>query len=98
MHYQFPCVPIPASGKNIREQMLKVCEEAREACESWSTPSGYIGDTVAELLDTIHACETALRMIEDFFYVDVDETAKKVIKKNLDRGYYDERTWNGCRK
>lgn len=74
-------------------QFEKVCEEASEVYDAWTSCDEYVDDVVAELLDTIHACETGLRMLEEFFYVDVDKIAMNVIQKNADRGYYDERTW-----
>jgi hypothetical protein len=41
-------------------------------------------------MDVVHACETALRMIDDSFEVDLAEVREMTVEKNRVRGYYAE--------
>lgn len=41
-----------------------------------------------ELLHYTPTGETCLRILEEKYSVDIEEVRAKVIKKNLDRGYY----------
>lgn len=42
----------------------------------------------SEIMDVIHACETALRMVNDSYEVDLAEVREMTIEKNRVRGYY----------
>lgn len=83
--YQFPAIK---TDNTIDQQLLKIHEEINEADRenSWS---GTCDDLVMEVLDTIHACETLLRMVEAAYY-DVDLLHEEVIEKNKRLGHYDE--------
>lgn len=62
----------------------------QEAAEAFSAAER--GDTEAylmELLDCVHACETALSEFDD---VAIIEAWWKVVHKNAERGYYEEHT------
>lgn len=88
--YRFP--PL-AKHKDvtIREQLNHVCEEAEEARCAYNDWLGT-GDAcdsrhlMEELLDTIHAAETALR--RNFREDEVERMRAHVIRKNAQRGYY----------
>lgn len=60
----------------------------QEAAEVFSAAERDDGDAyLVELLDCIHACETALAEFDD---VAIAEAWQKVVFKNAERGYYDE--------
>lgn len=76
--------------------------EAHEACEAWEATCGIPGsvqrvcgtDALArrwaygmELMDVIHAAETALRM--EFSDDEARDLRTEVERKNRERGYYD---------
>lgn len=89
--WQFPPCPqwIPSNGYERDEQARAILREAAEA----RTAFDEIGEDgmlpyVMELMDVIHACETALR---EFDPRQLDAIKALVIKKNDDRGYYDDR-------
>ncbi|MEG1246501.1 hypothetical protein [Gordonibacter sp.] len=84
--WQFPpCEKfVPVDSPTRREQSLKIVEEAEEAMNA---RAGYSVFYVIELMDTIHACETALREFPESLLTDMKEA---VICKNEQRGYYGE--------
>ena len=60
----------------------------QEAAEVFSAAEGDDDEKfIVELLDCIHACETALAEFDDAL---IDEAWAKVIWKNAERGYYGE--------
>lgn len=87
--YNFPAhynVPAPDDRNALRVQINKVREEAIEALEAVlnGEPDARIDE---ELLDCIHACETALRRRKA---TTVAAEAAGVVNKNVARGYYRE--------
>lgn len=79
--WNFP--PIANPPAPISRQLAHVCSEVTEAEDAFR--GGESAERVAEeLLDTIHAAETALRMLG----VEMDEAKRAVIEKNDARGYY----------
>ena len=48
---------------------------------------GYDIAYAMELMDTIHACETALRELPESLLSSIKEA---VVRKNAERGYYDD--------
>ena len=88
--YNFPAhynVPAPDDRNALRAQVNKVLEEAREALEA--VLDGESDARVdEELLDCVHACETALRRRPASTIA--AESAGVVIKNDA-RGYYGER-------
>jgi hypothetical protein len=89
--FNFPPVKfIPPEGLTRAGQADHIVEEAAELyAEATSDedvpPTRYI----EELLDCIHACETALR---EFDREDIDRAAMAVIEKNKACGYYGDNT------
>lgn len=81
--YRFP--PIAIKPKSLADQIDKLYEEVGEVWDAFIDQAGVevIG---MELLDIIHAVETALRM--EFEDSEVEELRAKVIEKNGRRGYY----------
>ena len=87
--YRFPAV---ITDNDLRDQIKKIHTELKEAksAEIRYRCSGKerIEKTSLgmELLDIIHAVETALRM--EYTEEEVEELRAKVIEKNGNRGYY----------
>lgn len=82
MRYNFP----PIKGiENIplSKQLQKIAEECQELVEAKTEL-----EQLEELLDLLHAVETALRIFEQF--ANVDQMIELVIEKNKERGYYDD--------
>lgn len=79
---------------NARDQLLKICEELREAKNAYFLMKNaeprykkwLRQDYGKELLDIIHATETALRM--EFTPDEVEQLRNEVIQKNTVRDYY----------
>lgn len=84
--WQFPPCPqwIPSNAYERSMQVAAIMREADEARIAFDSAwkDGLLS-YVMELMDVIHACETALR--------EFDAIKALVIKKNDDRGYYDGR-------
>lgn len=89
--YRFPALVVDEDC-NLKTQINKVKSELAEAKRAEITyrcaGRGKIHKTAlgVELLDIIHAVETALRM--EFDDAEVEELRAKVIEKNGRRGYY----------
>lgn len=84
--WQFP--PIAEPPTFLCGQLAHVRSEAREAenADFWGEGTERIAE---ELLDTIHAAETALRMLPlDERQLDVIK--RGVVEKNRARGYYEK--------
>lgn len=89
--WQFPPCPqwIPSNGYERSMQVAAIMREADEACIAFEPEwkDGLLSYAM-ELMDVIHACETALREFEPR---QLDAIKALVIRKNDDRGYYDGR-------
>ena len=89
--FNFPSAKfVPPEGLTRAGQADHIVEEAAEIYaeatrEDQASPERYI----EELLDCIHACETALR---EFDPEDIGKGVAAVIEKNKDRGYYGDDT------
>ncbi len=90
--YRFPATRW-VSKNNVTEQARKVVDEAVETLSA-AFHDDPIADVAEELLDTIQAAETGLRICESLG-VDVEARRVAVEGKNRDRGYYDE-SWRRC--
>lgn len=75
---------------SIQEQVTKIgfeyMEITEEVLKSIIDPVGV----ALECLDTIHACETLLRILQQEHSIDIQAEAEFVEKKNKERGYYGE--------
>lgn len=80
--WQFP----PFKGEiDMNEQLNHIIDEVYEAAERYEA-----GDELGfmmELMDVIHAAETAMRQI-DLPMGHFSATKRSVVRKNLNRGYY----------
>ncbi len=88
--YRFPAMAGLNEWDNAQqvEKIEEEAEEAEEAKEAYYGSDNEIPYGV-ELMDVIHAAETALRM--NFNDSEVSHLHELVIEKNRKRGYYDER-------
>ena len=86
--YRFPAMAKLAEWENS-EQIEKIDEELTEAKNAYYGVDGEIAYGV-ELMDVIHAAETALRM--NFSEAEVEHLHQLAIEKNRKRGYYGEET------
>lgn len=94
--YRFPAIK-GLEKLTAESQAMKIIEESDEAKSAqsfWCYGNGS-GDDDAdrtaygmELMDVIHAAETAFRI--EFTDEEVDDLRLKVIEKNQRRGYYGE--------
>ena len=84
--YRFPAMAKLNEWGNA-QQVEKIEEEAEEAKEAYYGSDNEIPYGV-ELMDVIHAAETALRM--NFNDDEVSHLHELAIEKNRKRGYYDE--------
>lgn len=85
--YRFPAM-VGLNEWDNAQQIEKIDEEANEAQRVYYESDNEISYGV-ELMDIIHAAETALRM--NFNDSEVSHLHELVIEKNRKRGYYDER-------
>lgn len=87
--YRFPEIAHPSDKNPCRtpfEQTQKVIEEAIEAFEEAKRANRDA--MLVELLDTIHAVETALR--RNYSPEEVEAGRMRVIEKNRAHGFYEE--------
>lgn len=80
----YPATKFVSNG--LYTQLRHVGSEADEAMAAFYTP--YINDLAAELCDVIHSAETALRILQANYGVDVEVVQAGVVRKNQERGYY----------
>lgn len=71
---------------SVRKAHEKIAEELLEAVSSYSCRYDKDEEYGLELMDIIHATETAIRMT--FSDEEAEELRAKAIKKNALRGYY----------
>jgi len=87
MHYNYPRIKF-VDGSTFFEQLEHVESELREVKRATSEE-----EQVMELMDLQHSVETAVRIVQERHWINVEECRHKVIEKNRKRGYYD--TGNG---
>lgn len=82
--YRFPAMEKLDEWDNA-DQIMKIDEEVAEAKKAYFDNDSAIPYGV-ELMDVIHAAETALRM--NFNDSEIESLHKLTIEKNRKRGYY----------
>ena len=88
--YQFPDAT-PRAEEDIYvcgdagKQIQRIGLEVVEACNAWD--DGQRDDAIHELMDVIHAAETALRMMHVKTAL-LSDVKARVITGNRERGYY----------
>jgi hypothetical protein len=70
----------------IVAQAEHIKSEAFEVCQSVFEPD--IFHTAVEIFDSLHSCETGLRILEEKYGIDLVEVRDHVEAKNRARGYY----------
>jgi len=74
----------------IDDQMLKIATELMEATVALDDPAENYESVAIELWDVIQAVETALRILEKQYGVNVNIVRQYVYEKNRSRKYYKE--------
>lgn len=85
MLFNFPATTFTKTS-HIFAQVAHIQTEADEAFRELATND--IDALSMEIMDCMHSCETALRILEARYGVDVKEIMIKVYNKNCERGYY----------
>lgn len=67
-------------------QSKHIGSEAMEIDQSVYTPD--INHTAEEVMDCLHSCETALRILQEKHGINLNEVRARVKAKNMMRGYY----------
>lgn len=80
--YQFPPY---VGGNDLASQIDKIASEVEEVRDAMK--ENYMQAVIVELMDIVHAAETALRQLELQSYT-LHAAKRDVIRKNLNRGYY----------
>ncbi|KAF0218816.1 MAG: hypothetical protein FD174_2599 [Geobacteraceae bacterium] len=74
--------------KTLFQQLDHIQTEVDEAQMEGCTVPVNFDQAAMELWDVIHSAETALRILQEKYRVDVKGAMDAVIQKNVDRGYY----------
>jgi NTP pyrophosphatase (non-canonical NTP hydrolase) len=85
--FNFPRT-IYADRNGIATQSEHIYSEALEVKQAVLTPD--IFHTAEEIMDTLHSCETALRILRDKYGININEVREFVEAKNKERNYYAE--------
>lgn len=83
--FQFPRARF-ADENNIHGQVAHIVTEADEAFRELNNPDVFT--LAAEIMDTKHSCETALRILSERHGVNLENLRTYVEEKNRIRGYY----------
>jgi NTP pyrophosphatase (non-canonical NTP hydrolase) len=83
--YQFPRTKF-VDENGIVGQLLHVASECMEATEAAQQTD--IDHTAEEVMDILHSCETALRILQEKYGVNINKVARAVQRKNYARRYY----------
>lgn len=86
MHFNFPATKYTRQN-GIATQSEHILSEALEIKCSVLTPD--IRHTAEEVMDCLHSCETALRILQEKHNINLCLIRRDVEYKNLMRGYYD---------
>lgn len=70
----------------ICNQAEHIGSEQTEIVSSMFTPD--IEHTAEEVMDCLHSCETALRILQEKHNINLSKVRCEVERKNFDRGYY----------
>jgi len=88
MTYIFPRIKF-ASTNTLHQQLQHVMSESDEIFEEMLNIPLKHDRLAEELVDQMHSCETALRIMQEKYCIPVYRVIEKVIQKNRERGYYD---------
>lgn len=86
MRYQFPRIEVKPTVTTLEAEIEKLSDELDEVVEAYA--DGDMRAVAEEVVDLYHACETALRILEEVACVDITQVCYRVIQKNTRRGYY----------
>lgn len=83
--FNFPAT-VYVEKNGIVQQSEHISSEAEEVSESAYTP--YIQHTAEEVMDCLHSCETALRILKEKYGINLNQLKARVFNKNNVRNYY----------
>lgn len=85
MIFNFPRTKF-VDENGICRQVLHMRSEQREIEDELQTVDILV--VAGEIMDKYHSCETALRILQEKYGVNVSELRRDVERKNFERGYY----------
>lgn len=68
-------------------QVYHIASEAEESVAALLQPDMY--HIAEEIMDTLHSCESALRILEEKHGYNLEQLRAFVEQKNAERGYYE---------
>lgn len=87
MNFNFPATKYVETN-GIATQAEHIFSEALEVKQAVLEPN--IKHTAEEIMDTLHSCETGLRILVLKYGINLAEIRRDVEHKNMKRGYYHE--------
>ena len=85
MNFNFPRTRF-VDENGITSQVLHMGSEQAEIEQSVFTPD--IEHTAEEVMDKLHSCETALRILQEKYGINLNDLRRRVERKNQVRNYY----------
>ena len=86
MIFNFP-ETIYVRQNGIATQSEHIYSEALEVKQAVLTPD--VLHTAEEVMDCLHSCETALRILQNKYGINLSQLRRDVERKNFDRRYYE---------
>lgn len=86
MHFNFPKTRY-ADINGIVDQATHIYSEALEVQQA--VFASDMNHTAEEIMDCLHSCETALRILHEKHAVNLSVLRRNVERKNMERGYYE---------
>lgn len=87
MQFNFPRT-IFVDQNGLVGQVLHMATEQEEIEQVMLTPD--IQHTAEEVMDKYHSCETALRILQEKYGINLNDLRRRVVRKNYARNYYSE--------
>lgn len=85
MNFNFPRTRF-VDDNGIVGQVLHMATEQEEIERAMLTPD--IDHTAEEVMDKYHSCETALRILQEKYGINLNDLRRRVERKNQERKYY----------
>ncbi len=73
-------------SNGIVTQIVHIASELKEVQTAMHLPDTF--HLAEEIADLAHSCETALRILDEKYGIDLAEVKRFVANKNAERGYY----------
>ena len=89
MTFNFPKTRY-ADINGIVAQATHIYSEALEVQQA--VFASDMNHTAEEIMDCLHSCETALRILQERYNINLNALRMDVERKNMERGYYSSET------